>query len=172
MISLRPFSHLDKNTLIRILNDQKVSEFLSTKIPNPYTESDADWWINTGSKEGYIRAITLNNQLIGCIGVVTDEFEYSRNGEIGYWFSQESWGKGFATLAVNLITDEVFNNTEINRIHAAVFAGNVGSMRVLEKCGFVAEAVLREAIYKNGQFYDNHIFAKLKYHNRTALSDV
>ena len=143
-----------------------MAEYLSTKIPKPYTESDAEWWINVGSKAGFIRAVTLENELVGCIGVSTDDFEYSRNGEIGYWFSADNWGKGLATQAVNIVTEEVFRTTEINRLYASVFSGNTGSMRVLEKCNYTAEAVLQQAIYKNGKFYDNHIFAKLKYNKR------
>lgn len=170
MISLRPFLDSDTQTLINILNDQQVSKYLSTKIPNPYTESDAKWWINVGSKEGYVRAIIFNNQLIGCIGVSIEEFEYSRNGEIGYWLNKNSWGKGYTTQAVNQLTEDVFHYTEINRIYAAVFSDNTSSMRVLEKCGYLAEAVLREAIYKNGKFYDSHVFAKLKPKKSTNLA--
>lgn len=166
MISLRQFKDSDKIKLIEILNDPRVSEYLSSKIPNPYTEADADWWIKEGSRIGFIRAISIEDELVGCIGVSTDEFEYSRNGEVGYWFSSEHWGKGLATRAVNIVTEEVFRTTDINRIYAAVFSGNTGSMKVLEKCNYLAEAVLQQAIYKNGKFYDNHIFAKLKYNKR------
>ena len=172
MITLRPFINSDKQALIKILNDPRVCEFLSTKIPNPYTERDAQWWIDDGSKTGYVRAITFKNRLVGCIGVSTDEFEYARNGEIGYWLDKESWGKGYATLAVKLVTDNIFNNSQINRIYAAVFSGNIGSMRVLEKCGYSPEAILHEAIYKNGKFYNNHIFTKLKNNKHGSTDDA
>jgi len=43
-----------------------------------------------------------------------------------------------------------------------VFAGNTGSMKALIKSGFEQEAVLKQAIYKNGVFYNSHIFSKLK----------
>ena len=161
MISLRHFQSSDKPRLIEILNNKRVSQFLSSKIPSPYSSDDADWWINEGSKVGYVRAITLKSELIGCIGVSSGEFEYARNGEIGYWLSPESWGKGYATIAVNIVTDEVFRTTEINRLFACVFSANKGSMKVLQKCDYSTEAVLRQAIFKNGKFYDNHIFAKL-----------
>ena len=162
MISLRPFQTDDVDRLVEILNVPRVSKFLSSKIPNPYTLEDATWWVNIGSKAGFTRAITLNNQLIGCIGVNPGEFEYSRNAELGYWLSSEHWGKGIGTQAVKLITDEVFNSTEIVRIFAAVFSGNMASMKVLLKCGFKSEAVLSKGIYKDDTFYDNHLFAKLK----------
>ncbi len=162
MITLRHFEHKDKTRLIASLNDPRVSQFLSPKIPFPYTEQDAEWWIDLGSKAGLIRAITLDDQLIGCIGVTKGEFEYARNGELGYWLNSDFWGKGYASDAVNLIIEEVFKTTDINRLFATVFCGNLGSMRVLEKCHFVKEATLSQGIYKNGQFYDSHLFARLK----------
>jgi len=42
-----------------------------------------------------------------------------------------------------------------------VFAGNHASMQLLLKSGFNEEAILKKAIYKNGRFYDKHVFAKL-----------
>jgi RimJ/RimL family protein N-acetyltransferase len=45
---------------------------------------------------------------------------------------------------------------------APVFSGNAASIGLLLKCGFTQEAVLQKAFFKNGQFYNNHIFAKLR----------
>jgi RimJ/RimL family protein N-acetyltransferase len=54
---------------------------------------------------------------------------------------------------------EVFLTTDIIRIFASVFDGNVGSMKVLEKCGFAFEAIQPKAIFKENTFYDSHVFA-------------
>ena len=52
---------------------------------------------------------------------------------VGYWIGQDLWGKGLATRALRELTDEV----TARPLHAWVAASNVGSIRVLEKCGFV-----------------------------------
>lgn len=44
------------------------------------------------------------------------------------------------------------------RVEASVFAFNEASQRVLEKCGFVREAVLKEALSKEGKLYDEVVF--------------
>lgn len=162
MITLRDFQAPDAPFIIATLNDEQVTHYLSSKIPFPYTQADANWWISQGSKTGIIKAIEVNGQFAGCIGITPGEFEYSRSGEIGYWLNRQYWGQGIVTQAVKLICDDAFNHTNLKRIFAAVFAGNIGSMQVLTKCGFEAEAILKQAIYKNGAFYDNHIFSKLK----------
>ncbi|KPZ58044.1 GNAT family N-acetyltransferase [Pseudoalteromonas sp. P1-7a] len=162
MITLRDFKQQDAPHIIKTLNDEQVTRFLSSKIPFPYTQADADWWINQGAKNGIIKAIIVNEQFAGCIGITPGEFEYSRSGEIGYWLNNHFWGQGIITHAITQICDEAFKNSNLNRIFGAVFAGNTGSIKALTKCGFEAEAILKQAIYKNGVFYDSHIFSKLK----------
>lgn len=162
MILLRDFTDTDADRLVEILNDDAVTRFLSTKIPNPYTLDDAHWWIQTGSRSNLVKAISVDGVLAGCIGVNRGDFEYQRSGEIGYWLAREYWRKGIALHAVSQMTNEVFDNTDIVRVFAAVFCGNEASMGLLSKAGFEQEAVLKNAIFKYGQFHDNHIFAKLR----------
>ena len=69
MFTLRDFQFHDTQQLVEILNDSDVTAFLSTKIPQPYTQADALWWVEEGSKSGLIKAITVNDELVGCIGV-------------------------------------------------------------------------------------------------------
>ncbi|PCK31219.1 GNAT family N-acetyltransferase [Pseudoalteromonas piscicida] len=162
MYTLRSFQLSDKARLIAILNDPDITRYLSTKIPQPYTEQDALWWINEGSKLGYIRAICEGDLLIGCIGVTPGEFEYERSGEIGYWLEKSHWRRGVAHFAIQKLIKVVFSESKIERIFASVFDGNVASMKLLQKSGFEQEAVLKRAIFKQGIFYDNHLFAILK----------
>ena len=158
---LREFEPSDLDTLVELLGNENVSKYLSSRMPYPYTHQDAQWWITTGSKQGYIRAITEGSELLGCIGVETGHFEENRSGEIGYWLGEPHWGKGVATAAVTQITDHIFDQTELVRLIAPVFAPNLASMRVLEKCGYTEEGVARRACFKGGQFYDKHIYAKI-----------
>ena len=47
------------------------------------------------------------------------------------------------------------------RLEAPVFAWNPASMRVLEKCGFDREAVMRKSVFKDGELIDSVLYAKL-----------
>ena len=82
MITLREFKAQDAPFIINTLNDEQVTRYLSSKIPFPYTQADANWWISQGSKNGIIKAIVVNGQFAGCIGITPGEFEYKRSGEI------------------------------------------------------------------------------------------
>lgn len=52
---------------------------------------------------------------------------------IAYWLGREYWGRGIATAALA----EFLGHERTRPLHAYVAVHNVGSMRVLEKCGFV-----------------------------------
>ena len=56
---------------------------------------------------------------------------------LGYWVGREFWGRGVATQALALFVDEV----SIRPLYAHVVKHNVGSIRVLEKCGFRRDRV-------------------------------
>jgi RimJ/RimL family protein N-acetyltransferase len=53
---------------------------------------------------------------------------------LGYWLGREFWGKGLATRALQEFAEDVVTDRPL---HAWVAATNTGSIRVLEKCGFV-----------------------------------
>lgn len=161
MLLIRNFSHQDKSHLIRYLNTPNVTRFLSSRIPSPYTEDDATWWIEQGSKNGIIRAIEVDGEFVGCVGAEPGQFEYAYSAEVGYWLAEPFWGKGYASKALALLVNEVKNNSEIVRLHASVFAGNQASCKVLEKCGFITEGYLKRAVFKQGEFYDTHLYGRV-----------
>lgn len=163
MIELRELTKDDRELLVRYLNNEQLVRYLASRIPQPYSFEDANWWVEVGSKEGtFVRAITFNNAFCGVIGVYTKEAEYAHAAELGYWVAQEYWNKGIASKAVTEFTDLVFATTEIQRIYAAVTAPNLASIQVMNKAGYSLEGILRKSVQKQGQFYDEHLFARLR----------
>ena len=61
-------------------------------------------------------------------------WEMEGEREVGYWLGKEFWGKGIATQALA----EYVNIVQTRPLMAHVARHNVGSRRVLEKCGFKA----------------------------------
>lgn len=162
MIELRDFSNKDEELLVSYLNEEAVTQYISARLPQPYTKEAAAWWVSTGSKIGIVKAIAKNGVLVGSISAIVGEFEKQKSAEIGYWLAKPFWGNGFASEALAEFSKTIFLNTEIVRLYAPVFEGNTASARVLEKCGFKLEAILEKAIYKNGLFYDEHHYANIR----------
>ena len=159
MVVLREFNIADAALLKECLNNPNVTRYLTTSIPQPYTLEDATWWINEGSKAGIVRAIEFNDVLVGSVGANRRQFEQSRSAEVGYWIAESHWGKGIATKALQELSAFVFQNTDIVRLQAHVFEGNLASGRVLEKAGYRLEGILRKAVFKHGVFMDASLYA-------------
>ncbi len=76
-----------------------------------------------------IKTILFNGDVVGNIVC----FEQLGEREVGYWLGKEYWGKGIATQALA----EFLETIKIRPLYAHVAKHNIGSRRVLEKCGFI-----------------------------------
>lgn len=81
---------------------------------------------------------------------------------LGYWLGRAYWGRGIASEAVKLLSAYALRERGLRRLEAYVFAPNVVSARVLEKCGFTREAVLRRAfIDRQDNVVDGLLYVRL-----------
>ena len=164
-VKLVKWTQENKHELIRICNEVDRS-YLSNRLPYPYTEESADWWLGMVSehdgKDGVFRAIAADGKIVGNISVEQKSDVYCKDGEIGYLLLTDFWSKGIATEAVRQICAEAFSELDIIRITGLVYAANIASARVLEKNGFAREGLQRNAVYKDGKIYDLCLFGKLK----------
>ena len=164
-IALRPWSIKDANQLYVIADNEKIAATLRDGFPSPYTLNDARDWLNIILPENLpprFFAITLEKQVVGSIGIVTKTDIYRKNFEIGYFLSEENWGKGIATKAIKAATSYAFKNFDIVRVYAEPFAENAASSKALVKAGFILEATLKRNVIKNGIIKDSCIYSVLK----------
>lgn len=162
MVTLREFNQSDIPRLAELANNPAVSRRLTHTFPHPYTEQDAVWWVNEGCNDGIHRVIEHNGLFVGTIGSVIGSGEKCKQYTLGYWLGEPYWGKGIVSEAVDLFINGVFKTTDVERFQAWVFEDNLASMRVLEKAGFHKEAVLKRALYIEGKFFDEHVYALLR----------
>ncbi len=152
--------------LIRNADNPKVSENLRNIFPCPYTADDAHIWIELCGKNDerrdYNRAIVIDGEAAGGIGLNVQPDVYCRSAELGYWLGEDYWGRGIMSRAVREICEYGFENLDIVRIFAGAFARNTGSRRVLEKAGFEFEGTMRSSVFKNGEIIDSCMYALLK----------
>jgi RimJ/RimL family protein N-acetyltransferase len=79
-------------------------------------------------------ASRIRTILVGGV-VAGNALSFVRDGrrEVGYWIGRDHWGRGVATAALVAFLGE----EESRPLYAGVLPANFGSLRVLEKCGFV-----------------------------------
>ena len=111
-----------------------------------------------------------NNKVIGSIGVYKDE---KRSNPfccmLGYVLNENYWGKGIMCEVLQGMITYIFKNTNINLISIYHFPNNFRSRRVIEKCGFKYEGILRKvtSMY-DGSIQDNVCYSltRVEYYKR------
>jgi [ribosomal protein S5]-alanine N-acetyltransferase len=154
----------DATSLVRHANNRKIWRNLRDRFPYPYTPADADAFLRSviGLTPETSFAIAVDGAATGGIGLTLAEDIHRRTAELGYWLGEEYWGRGIASAAVRAVTEYAFSHHDLVRIWAGVFAWNPGSMRVLEKVGYLREATLRKSAFKDGEIVDEVIFAAVR----------
>jgi RimJ/RimL family protein N-acetyltransferase len=66
----------------------------------------------------------------------------------------DAWGMGYGSEATELMLDHAFTRLALHRVALTVFEFNVRAVRAYEKCGFTVEGRAREAIFRDGRFWD------------------
>ena len=161
LITFHKWTLADKPLLMALCNAVDRT-FLSDRLPQPYTEADADWWLgliaeNEG-KEGVWRSIWADGQLVGSISVERKDESGQVIGEIGYMILTPFWSRGIGTEAVRQICEIAFRELELQQIVGNVFPENVASARVLEKNGFQLDGTMAGAVVNGGKAMDVRVF--------------
>lgn len=158
---LRRWRKGDLESLVVNANDQRVSQYMGP-LPYPYTHVDGENFLDMQAAAGELDctwAIEVDGRAVGGIGVGPRRGIRHRSGELGYWLGHAHWGQGIASEAVAAVVPVAWRRLSLLRIAASVFSPNLASMRVLEKNGFVREGVLKNAIVKGDNVWDELIYA-------------
>lgn len=161
---LRKWRASDFKDVVKHANNYNVARFLTDQFPHPYTEEDGRSYISMIADDDppQVFAIDINGEAAGSIGLFPQTDIHRKNAEIGYWLSEDYWGNGIMTDAIKQMVEYGFKTFDINRIFARPFSINPGSQRALEKAGFKLEARFEKALFKNGDYIDELIYAKRK----------
>lgn len=134
-IILRPTEIDDLETLFKFQLDEKGG-YLAAFMPNNYDDKDAYFskYVKLLNNETVNnQTILINNIIVGSIA----KFEIDGESEITYWIDRQYWGIGIASNA--LIK---FLKQETTRpLFGRVAFDNIGSQKVLAKCGFIRVGV-------------------------------
>lgn len=165
--TIRSFRSADAASIARHIGTYSVARNMSA-IPHPYSLQDAEAWISiaSGQTPPTNFAIALDDEVIGGIGLIVGDGGRSafcdHDAEIGYWLGESFWGRGIMSEAVAAFTEWSFLELRLVRLHAAVYARNPASARVLEKAGYEFEGRLRARYFRDGEFIDGLLYAKVR----------
>lgn len=161
---LRPLKRSDINNLWRNYNDKEIAKNMATMETEKEFKKE---WINNLNKKNKSRInfkliIEIDRNPAGAISLTsTDEYNLSK-ATISYWIGKKYRGRGITTKALKLFTNYAFKKFKLVRIQANVRTFNKASARVLENAGYKLEGIRRKNVLKNGKYYDDFLYARVK----------
>ncbi|MFD3653760.1 GNAT family N-acetyltransferase [Streptomyces sp. 24-1644] len=105
----------------------RVAAFTS-KDPTDRAAFDAHWARIRAAEHILMRTVLADGVVVGNTGV----YGPPDDRQVTYWIDRAHWGRGLATAALRALLDLVPERP----LHARAAADNLGSVRVLRKCGF------------------------------------
>ena len=166
-IRLRAVERSDIPSFIKWFNDPEVTHGLAAIFP--MSEANEEIWFDNMLKrpietQPLAIEIQIENEwkIIGNIAIF-DFDKIAHSAEVGIVIGEkEFWGKGYGTKALKLILKHGFGTLNLNRISLQVYGLNDRAIRVYNKVGFVLEGTMRDAVYRQGKYYDVHIMSILR----------
>lgn len=90
---------------------------------------------------------------------------------IGYWVRESKQGRGYATELTNALLRYAFGPLAATRVSITHAAENHASAKVIAKCGFTREGILRQAaLLPDGTARDLHVYSRLDLNGLPALA--
>lgn len=136
-------SHRHADALFRIYGDVENNAY-NPSPPFPsieHSQSVLNTWIEHWSVKGIGNyAISMASDESSIIGFGGFSFKKFRGKEIislGYKFTPNAWGNGYATEFVNAIVEHTILPGNVIEVIARTHPDNIASIRVLEKTGFI-----------------------------------
>jgi RimJ/RimL family protein N-acetyltransferase len=159
---LRDWTPDDIPALLKHADNPRIASRLRDCFPSPCAREDAKKFVALATEPGprLFLAIVIGDGAVGGIGIILLSEVKRRTAGIGYWLSEDYWGRGIVTDAVNALVPVAFGQFDIVRLEAGIFSNNPALMRVMEKCGFTREAVHKKAVTKNGKLLDEVVYVR------------
>ena len=162
---LRPLEEADLDRCQRWINDPDVWSTLHMCRPMD-AKAEKMWWDNqdrSSPPKSLNLAIVLkeSHRHIGNAGIIGIDW-INRSAETGTLIGEKDcWGNGYATEAKQAVLKYAFDTLNMHRMGSQVLATNEASVRHLTGHGYVKEGIRRQAMFRNGQWVDLHVYGLL-----------
>ncbi|SRX76004.1 GNAT family N-acetyltransferase [Aequorivita antarctica] len=163
---LRPITIEDNHQVFSYRSDIETNKYQGF-VPKELKEVDnfiAKNPLEINQPESWFQLVIIeksSNEIIGDIGIhfiADDGFQC----ELGCTLSKKHQGKGYATMAMKITIDYLFNSLDKHRIKGSVDPRNIDSIRLLERLNFRKEAHFKESLLIDGKWVDDIVYGLLK----------
>lgn len=159
-VIFRDFEERDIDFIYRCKNDEKLSSTIVGQF-RPFSHEDAEKWVHgcMGEHETYkFWAIATNDGEKHIVGWVSlSEIDYINKSAFyhGIVIADPQYHDGFAWIETYLFVMEyAFDRLNLNRLYGSNIKGHKHSGFVGKLFFWQHEGIMRQAVYKDGEFYD------------------
>ena len=142
---------------VKWLNDEEVNQYLETRwVCQDIMAIKTFVKTMINAQDSYLFAIIEKEtkRHVGNIKIGPINFIH-KFADISYFIGdKESWGKGYATEAISILTNFAFSILNLNRVEAGAYFNNIASIKALKKNGYVCEGRYRNKVLSGGQYVD------------------
>jgi ribosomal-protein-alanine N-acetyltransferase len=162
-LTLREVEIGDQQKIFEGFSNPIVTKYMDITYPTFEATAEQMLWYEIKRKNGTGNSWAVINEQQEFIGVISTYNLHTlhRRCEIGYWFFPEYWGKGYGKESMDILLKTIAKQQNIHRFMAEVEPENKASVALLNSLGFKREAVFKEHEFRNNQFADLEIWAKL-----------
>lgn len=165
LVRLRAFEARDLDAEHAFVNDYDTLRDMLGGIPFPSSVDDERQWI--GQQTSFTRgeyqfAIEdFEGNLVGRCGPTRVDWKNSV-AELAIMIGTPYRRRGYGREAMELLCDFCFQEMNLRRLKVSVLAFNEAAIRCYERCGFVQEGLLRQEVFRAGQYRDVALLGRLR----------
>ncbi len=145
------------------LQDSEINQLLEIRWRNFSTEDIQDYIrLMNASENDFLFGIFLkkDNKHIGNIKI-SEINQIHRFADIGLLIGDKNvWGKGYGTEAIGLVTKYAFDEINLNKVTAGLYANNIGSYKAFIKAGYEKVGTLKNHRFYKGSYIDEILLEK------------
>jgi putative acetyltransferase len=104
----------------------------------------------------------LDGRIVGHIGLIQNRGRRSHVGEVYMAVHDEHCGRGIGSTLVAALIDAVDNWLNLRRLELTVYVDNEPAIRLYKKFGFEAEGTRRAEAFRDGEFVDALMMARVR----------
>ncbi len=155
----------DFDLLFEMINSPEIERALGHFNLPVNAKQQREWMMNYKNTSEQIRLMIEleNGHTIGVIMLYDIDMK-NGTAEVGYKIHADKSNRihGDMTDALKGMLTYAFNDRRLNCVVAHAIVGNDASERLLTKCHFIKEGILRQRIYQEGAYCDMQSFSVLK----------
>ncbi|CAM6622442.1 Protein N-acetyltransferase, RimJ/RimL family [Leclercia adecarboxylata] len=154
-LTLSPFESSDWPFFLRLRESPEIMRYMAAIAPEK--ETRRLFAIRLTAPHIFVIRTHDDDTPLGDIGLQISA-QHSDEADIGYTVIPAAQGRGIASEALRAVCEYAFIQAGVKAVNAYVLADNGGSVRVLEKAGFVRTQILEKAYEINGVRYDDWVY--------------